>query len=73
MRPSLPAAPTPKERETVLSLVGRAAAQRGLSLQRFCIEVGLSARKLIDLDESQIDPLGRLFGLDPSSLNTLIS
>lgn len=73
MRPSLPAAPIPKERETVLSLVGRAAAQRGLSLQRFCIEVGLSARKLIDLDESQIDPLGRLFGLDPSSLSTLIS
>nr|WP_281253180.1 TniQ family protein [Puniceibacterium sediminis] len=65
--------PEPKPREGVVSFVSRAAGIRGLSLSGFCNELGLSTKKLINLDDRQTKVIAEMFGLQDPALQELLS
>lgn len=69
MSPStIPFPPTPGPREQFLSIVARAAGARKLSAAAFCNELGLSWKKLVNHDESQVTRTATLLGLNAKSL-----
>ncbi|MFG6532990.1 TniQ family protein [Sulfitobacter sp. 1A16787] len=65
--------PETQPREGIVSFVSRAAGMRGLSLSGFCNELGLSIKKLIKLDDRQIEAIAEIFDLPDQALHELLS
>ncbi|MCR8825252.1 TniQ family protein [Pseudosulfitobacter koreensis] len=63
----------PHPREGLVSFVSRAAGIRGLSLSGFCNELGLSTKKLINLDHLQTNAIAEIFGIHNSALTEMLS
>lgn len=71
--PTIAVRPTPRDRETLLSYLSRAAAMRGLGLWEFTSELGLSQKALIALDPDALTEVGALFELSPDEIAELVS
>lgn len=69
----LRSAPSPRPREGLLSLLSRAAGQRGLPAGNFCNELGLFFKKLVNHDEEQVQQVSSILGLDTRSLDEVRS
>ena len=65
--------PETQPREGIVSFVSRAAGMRGLSLSGFCNELGLSIKKLIKLDDRQIEAIAEIFDLPSHATQELLS
>lgn len=65
--------PVPNHRETLPSFVSRMAAMNGVGLRDFCVDMGFSIRKLINLDRDALDIVVELAELEEEQLAELVS
>ena len=65
--------PVPHHRETLPSFVSRMAAMNGVGLRDFCVDMGFSIRKLINLDRDALDIVFELAELEEEQLAELVS
>jgi len=70
---TLPLVPKIVARETALSFFSRLAAVNGLTGARFAEDMGMSVKRIANLDENTIRTLAELGGLDVSAREELVS
>ncbi|WP_176504532.1 TniQ family protein [Cereibacter ovatus] len=65
--------PLPVHRETFHSFVSRLAATNGVSAADFCVDMGFSLKRAIDLDQHALERIGELGGLPLDVLADMLS
>ena len=65
--------PLPVHRETLHSFVSRLAGTNGVNAADFCVDMGFSLKRAIDLDQDAVDRIGELGGLPLDALADMLS
>ena len=63
----------PEPRETVPSFISRLAASKGVTADNFCLDMGVSLKRLVLLDVEAVTALGRWGSLSDADLKELLS
>lgn len=63
----------PAPRETIPSYVSRLAASKGVSARVLCLDMGLSLKRMVKLEDEAIAALKRVGGLSDQQVDTLLS
>src|SRR5690606_27680965 len=73
MRRPLPLRPTLGPRETILSFLSRLAEVNGTGAKDFAVDMAISYKRLLNLEEEPLDALGDCAALDSAAMEALIS